>query len=326
MTNRWHEVLGLKQKSFKTLIQTPFIIILFFSLPFAEGWGGAAFSQQNYPIQLNVILTPPYSGYLPEYATAGNEKLKVILLQKDLTQPTYNVRLAMRLEGNGYSLSTNPFFKGQPISLQAGVPLEISGSDIYEFLNSANLDFAGLNKNSYEQGQALPEGYYSICFTAYDYNSTLPTQVSNQSCTQAWMTLSDPPFLNMPICGSTVQSNTPQNVLFGWTPMNTGSPNSANQTEYIFELWETRPDNQANPNNIVLSAPPVQTYTTDFTTYNYGLTETQLIAGMQYIWRVRAHDKSNRDVFKNQGYSQICTFVYGSKYDGLKLELIANSQ
>lgn len=304
----------------KSLCSIQFIFFTFF-------WSiTVVFGQQNYPIQLNVQLIPPYSGYLPDYATAGNEKLKVILLQKDLTQPTYNVRLAMRLEGNGYTISTKPFFKGQPITLQAGVPVEISGSDIYDFLNSVNLDFTGLNKNTYEQGQALPEGYYSICFTAYDYNSPTPSQVSNQSCAQAWMTLSDPPFLNFPICGSTVQTNTPQNVVFGWTPMNTGSPNSANQTEYIFELWETRPDNNANPNNIVLSAPPVQTYTTDFTTFNYGMTETQLIAGMQYIWRVRAHDKSNRDLFKNQGYSQICTFIYGSIYDGLNLNLTANSQ
>ncbi len=314
----------MRFKKIQALVLSFFLWVIT-SLPFGEGWGGA-FAQQNYPIQLNVQLIPPYSGYLPDYATAGNEKLKVILLQKDLTQPMYNVRLAMKLEGNGYTISTKPFFKGQPISLQAGVPLEISGSDIYDFLNSVNLDFSGLNKNTYEQGQALPEGYYSICFTAYDYNSPTPTQVSNQSCAQAWMTLSDPPFLYMPICGSTVQTNTPQNVVFGWSPMNTGSPNSANQTEYIFELWETRPNNNANPNNIVLSAPPVQTYTTDFTTYNYGMTETQLIAGMQYIWRVRAHDKSNRDLFKNQGYSQICTFVYGSIYDGLNLNLTANSK
>jgi len=193
------------------------------------------------------------------------------------------------------------------------VPLLLSGADLAPYLNSNNLDFVGINQSQYEQRMVLPEGYYTICVTAYDYyNSGGTVQVSHQACAQAWFTLSDPPFLNLPFCNTSVTPQTPQNILFQWTPMNMGSPNSALNTEYVFELWECRPDTNANPNQIALSTAPIFSITTQQTLLNYGLTEPPLNFYMKYVWRVRAKDVSGRDLFKNQGYSQICTFNYGS--------------
>ncbi|MFN9328417.1 MAG: fibronectin type III domain-containing protein, partial [Cyclobacteriaceae bacterium] len=33
--------------------------------------------------------------------------------------------------------------------------------------------------------------------------------------------------------------------------------------------------------------------------------------GMQYVWRVQAQDKNGRDAFRNNGFTEVCTFTYG---------------
>ncbi|MBP7808116.1 MAG: hypothetical protein KA163_02375 [Bacteroidia bacterium] len=281
-------------------------IILIILLAFCE----VSFSQ-IYPVQLSAQLIPPYSGYLPDYADPSSEKLKIILQFNDFLTPQYNVRLRIEIKGNGFTLVTKQLFNPPPINLQSGVPLLLSGADLAPYLNSNNLDFIGINQSQYEQRMALPEGYYSVCVKAYDYYNPGNIQVSNESCSQAWFTLSDPPFLNLPQCGKNVTPQTPQNILFQWTPMHMSSPNSAANTEYEFALWEVRPDSSANPNQVVLSTAPIFSTTTNLTLLNYGIAEPPLNIYMKYVWRVRAKDITGRDWFKNSGYSQICTFVYG---------------
>ncbi|MBA2610818.1 MAG: hypothetical protein H0U95_02525 [Bacteroidetes bacterium] len=283
---------------------------------------------QTYPIQISTQLVPPYSGYLPDYADPSAEKLKVILQFNDFSVAQYNLKLKFEIKGNGFTLSTKTFYNPPPITLLPGQPLLLSSIDLAPYLNSNNLDFIGINQNQYEQRMALPEGYYSICVKAYDYYNNTNIQVSNESCTQAWFTLSDPPFLNLPICNSVITPQTPQNVLFQWTPINLGSPNSAMNTEYEFALWEVRPDSSANPNQIVLSAAPVFSKTTQQPFINYGITETPLNLYMKYVWRVKVKDITGRDWFKNSGYSQICTFTYGNLTNviGNALNLTLNAQ
>lgn len=275
-----------------------------------QGW------RKNYPVQLTTQLTPPFSGYLSDYSTPGNENLKLLIYLTDFTNPVYDIKLKVKVEGQGITIQSKPFYYSQPFSLVPGQPLMLSGSDLAGLLNSNNLDFSGISKAQYDQRKVLPEGYYKICFTAYDNSNPSQIKVSNESCGFGWMVLSDPPFLNSPICSSTVTITNPQNIMFSWTPMNMASPNSAANTEYELSLYEIRPDGQ-NPNSIIQTLPPVFTTTVTTPFFNYGITETPLIAGMQYVWRVKAIDISGRDLFKNNGYSQICTFFWGTKYDAM---------
>lgn len=276
------------------------------------GLGTGKISAQTYPVQISAQLVPPYSGYLPDYADPSAEKLKVILKFNDFSQPQYDIKLKFEIKGNGFSLSTKTFFNPPPITLIPGQPLLLSGNDLAPYLNANNLDFIGINQSQYQQRMSLPEGYYSICIKAYDYNNSTPIQLSNEACAQAWFTLSDPPYLNLPFCGSYLTPLNPQNIIFQWTPVNQGSPLSALNTEYEFALYECRPDSTANPNQIVLSTAPIYSITTQQTFINYGITEPPLNLYMKYVWRVRAKDVTGRDLFKNQGYSQICTFTYGT--------------
>lgn len=280
---------------------------------------------QNYPVQINAQLVAPFSCYLSDYANPGEEKLKLLVTFNDFTKPQYNIKLKISVQGQGISINSKSYYFAGPFTLEPGIPLEISGSDLYGLLSSQNLDFQGISQAQYEQKKVLPEGYYSVCVTAYDFNNPVPLQVSNAACAQAWMILSDPPFLNLPLCGSTLTVSNPQQLAFSFTQMNMGSPNSAASTEYAFELWEVRPHG-AIANNIVQTTPPVYTFTTNFTVVNYGITEPPLLTGMEYAWRVRAYDISGRDYFKNNGYSQVCTFIYGNAYGQLNIDLNLHAQ
>lgn len=289
-------------------IKRIFILLFFFS---SFLWsGGEAFSQ-NYPVQITSQLQPPFSGYIPDYATAGNQNLKLLVLFTDFTKPTYNIKLKIKISGQNINIQSKNYYYAGPFTVQPGIPIELSGSDLAGLLNTNNLDFSGISLQQYNQQKVVPEGFYNICFTAYDYNNPTPIQVSNESCAFGWMILSDPPFLNLPMCGSTTTTITPQNVIFQWTPMNLTSPNSANNTVYDFELFEIIPGTQS-AGNILQTLPPIYSTTTPLTFINYGMTEPVLNIGMQYVWRVRARDVTGRDLFKNNGYSQPCTFYYGS--------------
>jgi hypothetical protein len=280
---------------------------------------------QFYPVQSTPQLVPPYSVYLSDYATPGNEKLRVILVQRDLTQPSYQLRLAMSVELNGkVIMRTSRTYNPPPINLNPGIPTVISGGDLAPYLDSRNIDFVGYSKEQYERTKALPEGSYQITFTAYDYRRQ-DVQVSNAGGTYYYLTKSEPPMINYPTCGSKVLMRTPQQIVFSWLSRNTSSPNSAADTEYQLELFETRPAGR-NPNDIVLSTQPVFKTLLSTTQYVYSPADPLLLENMTYVWRVRAIDRNGKDAFRNNGYSEVCTFVYGSTDPDMSIGIVKNLQ
>ena len=60
-----------------------------------------------------------------------------------------------------------------------------------------------------------------------------------------------------------------------------------------------------------ISFPPIYRAVTDFPQLVYGPAEPLLFEGMQYVWRVQAQDKNGRDAFRNNGFTEVCTFTYG---------------
>jgi len=266
---------------------------------------------QIYPVQTFIQVSPPYTSYLPDYSNPSNEQLKVFLTLTDMTVPSHEVKIRFRFEGNGYTIENPTYLNLPPIVLTPGTPYEISGAELAYYLNSSNLVFSGIDVNDYENRKVLPEGPCMICVEVLDYNSPNNQVVGNPSCTNVWFADYDPPFLNTPICGSEVSVSDPQQLLFSWSPLNMTSPSGINNVEYVFELFEIRPTG-SEPNIVVNSTLPIFMQVTNQSFINYSITEPQLQEGMDYVWRVQVRDNSGRDYFKNQGYSQVCTFTYGN--------------
>lgn len=262
------------------------------------------------PIQVTPVLRPPYTLQLSDYYSTTQEKLVLILTNRDLNKPVLNVRLRMTVEGQGVLLSNRIFSNLPTLALEAGVPLRLSRSDLEPYFSVDNLDFSGITRSQYAQQPKLPEGFYQFCFEAIEVSTG--EVASAKSCASAWMSLSDPPFLNLPRKDEAIAVKANQNIIFQWTPRHLNSPNSAYVTEYDFQLVELW-DNNLAPEVAFQSAQPLYETTTRTTTLLYGPSQPLLLAGKRYGWRVRARARQGIeevDVFRNQGYSEIYSFTY----------------
>ena len=261
------------------------------------------------PVDITVQLVPPYSSRIVDYVSPGNEKLRIIALQRDLTQSSYRFFLRMEVSVNGQVLfRTSNNWQPSPITIAPGTPVILDGADLQPYFDANHLDFVNFNRDRYITNPNLPEGFTSICITAYDYNRP-DVAVSTSYCANYFLTLPEPPMLNYPACGMQLRAMSPQQIIFSWVPMNMGNAASQN-TVYELSLYENR-DNR-NPNDIVQNVAPVYTNRTAANTVVYGPGEPALQTGMSYVWRVQVIDEKAQQAFKNNGFSQPCHFTYST--------------
>ena len=284
---------------------------------------------QTFPIQGNIMLSPPYSPYLTDLTAPGAQRLMLTVRVNDPTLSDYTCKLRLTIEGVGITLRTKANFFPQAITLQGGgIPQTFYGDDLLEYFNPANLDFAGITRSAFYKTKRLPEGVYRFTFEVVDYNRG--TVVSSKITTTAWIILNDPPLLNLPRLNAKVSLIDPTNIPFTWTPRHSASPNAAFTTEYIFRLVELPPGDysntgvaQAAANQAMLSQVPLLESVLTQSQLVYGLSEPALIPGRFYAWQVEAGDTEGRDLFKNNGKSEVFVFQYG---DALGTPLNLQSQ
>jgi murein DD-endopeptidase MepM/ murein hydrolase activator NlpD len=264
---------------------------------------------QVFPVQANVSLTPPYSPYLSDYTAPGSQRLIIQLMPNDITTSDHPIKLRITIEGVGITIRTKQNFVPQPLTLYGGgSPTILYGEDIVEYFNPNNLEFAGYSQAEFLKTAKIPEGIYRFSVEVFSYNRNV--QLSNKGTTMAWIILNDPPLLNLPRKDTKIKILDPTSIPFTWTPRHTGSPNSAFSTEYIFRLVEIWPENR-NPNDAFLTQRPLYEETTTQTQFVYGLEHPALIPGRKYAWSVQARDVEGKDLFKNQGKSEVFVFQFG---------------
>ena len=61
---------------------------------------------QSYPVHITTQLVAPFSGYIPDYASPGEEKLKLLFLFTDFTKPQYNIILKISIQGQGITIQS----------------------------------------------------------------------------------------------------------------------------------------------------------------------------------------------------------------------------
>ncbi len=215
------------------MLKQPTKLLLFLIL-----LAGLSANAQVFPIQANTQLVPPYSVYLPDYATGINNQLRVVLLNRDMTQPSYTIKLRMSIELNGsLIIRTSDYYNPSPVTLQPNQPYSVEGLELAPYLNSNNIDFIGISKQEYEEKKGLPDGSYKICFTAYDYNRPDWVKVSNEGCSYYYLTKNDPPFINTPACGEYIISQQAANenlidLIGNQIQNNYGNWNTARKNEW----------------------------------------------------------------------------------------------
>ncbi len=281
-------------------------------------------AKAQFPVQVMTQLVAPYSLKLTDYYLSSTPKLYVTLTNRDFTNPNLSVKLNLKIVGNNVEIKSNPNAVYTPIELIAGVPQRMYSVDISQYFDLNNLLFSGLTKEQYLTTGKLPEGLYYFCFSVYDANTNELLSAPEQ-CAVAWISLGDPPILNLPQNNSEVSAREPTNIVFNWSPRHLNSPNAASNTEYEFQLVELL-DNYVDPNAGFQSSKILYSTTTRYTNLIYGPAQPQLIKGKRYAWRVQVKPISKAqefDEYRNNGFSDVYSFTY-TEYCQPILRLQAN--
>ncbi|CAN1537779.1 Fibronectin type III [Spirosomataceae bacterium] len=260
-------------------------------------------------MQATPLLQPPYSLALNDYQGPAS-KLRVQLLLRDLTKPSLEVYISLRLSGFGVELQSNPSVAAlNTFVLQPGVPLTISGSELSPLF--AQMLAQGVNYDELLAGASLPGGYYTWEVVAY-----LPDdrQVSNTGRASMSVFKAQPPQITFPAHQATVASTGIGSVPFQWISRST-SPASVLGTIYDLKIYEL-PDEVTDPNVAVLSGLlPVFNTQTASTSYFYGPGDPLLQPGKRYAIVVQAQDIGGGDSYENQGLSQVVAFKVAGEPD-----------
>jgi len=244
-------------------------------------------------------VRPPYSTLLSEYYSGDQERLSVMLINTDASQPFLQGYLRVTVEGQGVKLQSSPYGNYPAIDLMNGAPVTVSQSDLAPYFRPENLiGSTGAGQNR------LPEGFYNFCFEVFEKNTH--RILSTKQCAQAYLQLNDPAFLILPEKGKALSYTNPFNLVFQWTPRHLNLIN----TEYDFtlvEIWDTT----ITPEAAFFTAQPIYTTTTNSPNLFYGPGEPQLLMNKKYAWRVRTKvttSNNEQEPFKNDGNSEIFWF------------------
>ncbi len=284
------------------------ISILFFALGILSGSKAIG---QNIAIQTNLVLNPPYSLSLADYAGAGSDRMTLYIMYTGFNTST-NVQLRFTIQGSGFKLTTRTTYMPPIITLQAGIQEILYGTDLSTYFDPSNLDFTGISKTDYLRTNLLPEGYYTFTVEVFNYPRGNPVSKATAS---AYIVLNDPPIINTPGNNSKPRANDPQNIVFSWSPRHLGSPNSAFNTEYELKIVEIWPKGR-DPYEAMLTSPVLYDATTQNTSLVYDMMCPLLTPGNEYAFNVRAKAMSGieeLDLFKNNGYSETWKFTFGDE-------------
>ncbi len=276
--------------------------------------------QAQSQVGITIQVMPPYTTKLSDY-TSTPSKIIATLQNLSPTGGSLQVYLSGVISGeSGIRIYSKPGYKPpQPITLQPGIPYLVTQQNIGDLFNVENLEFQGITVQQVVRGNGLPEDQYTICLRAFDYQTGLPLSGEEPEGCSAPFTLTsiEPPVVILPLCGDTVKALTPQAVLFSWTP----SPGAPLTVRYKLRIVEVNPPGH-DPNDAMQSAQPPYFFETNVngTVFLFGAAQPALVAGKTYAFIVIAYDLFGKTSFRNEGKSEVCSFVYaGSGTDPFKI-------
>lgn len=267
---------------------------------------GIALAQGD-PIVVTLTVLPPYS---PDLTLWESNPDKVLIQLRNRTSQSYDVRLsgfAENLDGSVRIVTKDEFARNR-ITVGPNATVNLNLRSLQLFTADA-VQFFGTDRTNVARTKRLPEGSYRMCVRALEYTSLVPLSAAEPSgCATFVIRFVEEPRPLLPACGTTVRALSPQLVNFQWS-VPAGAPGN---TRYEFEMAEVPAGR--DPNDAILSktSPLFFSRTLSAPILSYGPSEPPLRLGQRYAWRVRAVDPVGGVVFRNDGYSEVCSFVFGT--------------
>ena len=259
---------------------------------------------QQYPVDIQVFVTPPYPQSLRGYADTFEQKIQAHFLLKDLSTGGRPFALRFSLENfQGQVIAQTPdYITPYLVNLSPGVRRTLTNIDFKTLLRYENL--YGINEATYNG--LLPEGTYFIGLSLYDVATGRP--VSNKGRAMIQVRRYSPPVLTMPQKGEVLtKKNAFQNILFQWMPRDI-----APFMQYEFTLKEVW-DLALVPEEAFMSGRLVYQTKTNAPALQYTNMMPILLENKRYVWQVRAltnnpTNPNEQSYFRNNGNSE--TFYF----------------
>jgi hypothetical protein len=271
---------------------------------------GRTASAQPYPLGLSVVIIGPYSPHISDWQANPNRILVTVVNSGSIA---YDYRFSGRAEFKeaNVQIVTKDDVPVRKLTIQPGETQVLNGNDINIFDPNA-ATFTGADYMDYVRSGQLPEGGFELCLKAVNFdnvNQDLSDVNDPSRCKTVEIVYYDQPRSYTPTCEGTVEATSPQFVNFTWSQPT--PPLSS--VEYIFTMVEVEAGK--DPYQAFLSRPDppfFETRISNFSTYNYTPADPPLTRGTTYAWRVQAVDPTGGAVFKEDGYTPVCTFAFGT--------------
>ena len=259
---------------------------------------------QQYPVDVQVFVTPPYPQSLRGYADTFEQKIQAHFLLKDLSTGGRPFVLRFSLEDfQGQVIAQTPdYITPYLVNLSPGVRRTLTNIDFKTLLRYENL--YGINEATYNG--LLPEGTYFIGLSLYDVATGRP--VSNKGRAMIQVRRYSPPVLTMPQKGEVLtKKNAFQHIVFQWMPRDV-----APFMQYEFTLKEVW-DLALVPEEAFMTGRLVYQTKTFSPALAYTNMMPILLENKRYVWQVRAftnnpNNPNEQSYFKNNGNSE--TFYF----------------
>lgn len=282
-------------------------------------------SQSN-TISISVFVNPPYSTNFEDYVGIGANNVIINLTCSPSAIGLQSFYLAGTLKqtSGAYApftivspVSPQPPFSAT-ITMSPGEMLSLRGTDLQPYFDESRIQYQNITQqqiNTFYATKFIPDGDYVLCLTAHDYDTQAQISPAGSGCSNVFQLRNlEAPRIMYPNCNLTsdaghIQAGAFQNILFQWSPP-IGLPGSANMV-YTFQLMEVPVG--MNPNQIFQNTTyiPFEVNTGNQTSFAYNTSHPPLQIGKRYALRVRAEDFAYQYGIKNNGYSEVCSFIYG---------------
>lgn len=264
-------------------------------------------------VNINIAIAPPYSTRISDYANNPGKVILTLNYTAGAVGGTMRVLLRATVTGdNGIVLATkNNYMPPAPIELQPNVPKVVDIQTIRELFYINSFTVQGITSREIFDKGGLPEGNYQFCVRAflYDNPNVAVSPAAPGGCTFIRLTQLDPPILVKPLDKEVVANNGIQNIIFSWNI----APGAEPGTQYLFRMIEML-DSTKNQND-AMNARTTPTFYETVVNNNillYTPAHPLLVAGRKYAWAITALPGRNGTAYKNNGRSEVRSFVYGN--------------
>ncbi len=263
---------------------------------------------QHFDLKVVTIMSPPFSSYVGYYCTTGGP-LEVRLYNDAKEDRTIGLRLVLE-RNTGGRMETRPGSTFPHIRLKGGEHRTLEGMQLAAYFDAGNLMFKGLPAASYLRDQRVADGFYTICFEAFDPAGGKLQTIAVPA--RVWLACQRAPKFIQPASNEDIYIGDSKRFYIEWLPLHDKS-SGIEAVEYDFFMAELPYSYTGPVDAVFFSFPVIFKRTVSATSLLLDFAHIPVRRGFRYACRLHIRVKTDKTVaklFENDGYSQAISFVY----------------